>query len=149
MFECQCVVYNIPQTLHTIFTFTFLHLPWARLSARLQSKLPRNLMLSINFILYVTVFSFFFISIKKVLYFSVFSPRHSNCLSNLSAISWIMKWQSFTTIKDHRNLFFCFLSQITCTMYSAYAFVYVMTVITNPLAISSSLNIPLNFSLHM
>ena len=41
-----------------------------------------NLKLSINLILFVIVlpFSFsFFIGTEKVIYFSVFSPRHSNC----------------------------------------------------------------------
>ena len=54
----------------------------ARLSAILDSELEVNLKLSINFSFYVIVLSFsssFFIGTEKVMHFSVFSPKHSNC----------------------------------------------------------------------
>ena len=52
-----------------------------KLSARSDNLLCINLQVSINFILYVIVLpsSFsFLIGTEKVIYFSVFSPRHSN-----------------------------------------------------------------------
>ena len=65
-----------------------------RLSARLDNEPDINLKLSINFILYVIVllFSIFlFIGTENVIYFSVFSPRHSNCPLNSSASSLVIK----------------------------------------------------------
>ena len=53
-----------------------------------------NLKLLINFILYVIVLPFsssFSIGIKKVLYFSVFSPKKLNSSSNFCAGSLIIK----------------------------------------------------------
>ena len=48
---------------------------------RLDSEVDINLKLSINFSLYVIVLplsSSFLIGTEKVIYFSVFSPKHSN-----------------------------------------------------------------------
>ena len=45
-----------------------------------------NLKLSINFIFYV-IFLSFLIGTEKVIYFSVFSPKHANCPLNSSAHS--------------------------------------------------------------
>ena len=52
-----------------------------KLSARLDNLLGINLKLSINFILCVIVLplsSSFLTGTEKVLYFSVFTPKHSN-----------------------------------------------------------------------
>ena len=61
---------------------------------RFDNELDINLKISINFILYVIdlpLSSSFLISTEKVIYFSVFSPKHSNCPSNSSASSLIIK----------------------------------------------------------
>ena len=50
-----------------------------KLSTRLDNKVDINIKLSINFNLYVIVLplsSSFLIGIEKVIYFSVFSPKH-------------------------------------------------------------------------
>ena len=74
--------------------FQFLYLPLRSPSERLyaitDSELVINIKLFINFNLYVIVllFSFsFLIGTKNMMYFSVFSPRHSNCFSNYLANS--------------------------------------------------------------
>ena len=75
-----------------------LHLPlrWpsARSSVRLDRELAINFTLSMNLILYIMVFpfSYFSIATEKVMYFSVFSPRHWNYPSNCSASCLIIKW---------------------------------------------------------
>ena len=59
-----------------------------------DKELDINVKLSINFVLYLIILpfsSFFFIGIEKVIYFSVFSSRHSNCSSNSSPNSLTMK----------------------------------------------------------
>ena len=56
-----------------------------KLSARFNNELDINLKPSINFILYVIdlqLASSFLIGTEKVIYFSVFSPKHLNCPSN-------------------------------------------------------------------
>ena len=53
----------------------------------LDNELDINLKLSINFILYVIVLPLsrsFLIGTEKVMYFSVFFPKHSNLSSNSS-----------------------------------------------------------------
>ena len=66
-----------------------------KLSARSDNLLCINLQLSINLILYVIILpssSFScLIGIEKVIYFSVFSPKHSNWPLHSSANSLIMK----------------------------------------------------------
>ena len=55
--------------------------PADKLSPRLDNELDINLKLSVNVILYVIVLSLsssFLISAEKVVYFSMFSPKHSN-----------------------------------------------------------------------
>ena len=55
--------------------------PSDKLSPRLDKELDINLKLSVNVILYVIVLSLsssFLISAEKVIYFSMFSPKHSN-----------------------------------------------------------------------
>ena len=80
----------------------FLILLAAKLSRRLDYELDMNLKLSINFILYdiSTILSLSSLSIflicyltgtEKVMYFFVFSPKHSNCPLNSSASSLIIK----------------------------------------------------------
>ena len=52
-----------------------------KFSAMFDNLLYMNLQVSINFILYVIVLSLsfsFLIGTEKVLYFSLFSPKHSN-----------------------------------------------------------------------
>ena len=69
--------------------------PSDKLSTRLDSEVDINLKLSINFSLYVIVLllsSSFLIGTEKVIYFSVFSPKHSNWPSNSSANCSIKKW---------------------------------------------------------
>ena len=54
-----------------------------------------NLQVSTNFILYVIVLLLscsFLTGTEKLIYFSVFSPKHSNSPLNSSANSLIMKW---------------------------------------------------------
>ena len=68
-----------------------------KLSTRSDNLLGMNLQLSINFILYVIVSPLslscsFLIGTEKLIYFSVFSPKHSNSPLNSSADSLIMKW---------------------------------------------------------
>ena len=74
----------------------------AKLSARLDNELDMNLKLSINFVLYDTFIisslpslsTFvicFLIGTGKIIYFSAFSPKHSNCSPNSSANSLIIK----------------------------------------------------------
>ena len=62
--------------------------PAVRLSTRLDAEFDITLKLSINFNLYMLVLPFsssLFIGTEEVIYFSVFSPRPSNCPSNSSA----------------------------------------------------------------
>ena len=75
-----------------------------KLSTRFNNEVAINLILSMNFTLYgmilVVLFpslsiNFFFIGMEKVLYFSLFSPIHSNWPSNAFASSLIMKWKSY------------------------------------------------------
>ena len=67
--------------------------PSDKLSTRFDNELDINLKLSINVILYVTglPLSSSFLIGTVVIYFSVFSPKHSNCQSNSSANSLIIK----------------------------------------------------------
>ena len=61
-----------------------------KLSIRLDNELGINLKLSINFVLYeifLPLLNSFLIDTEKVIYFSVFSPKHSNCPSNSSTSS--------------------------------------------------------------
>ena len=70
-------------------------IPSDKLSTRLDSEVDVKLKLSINFSLYVIVLllsSSFLIGTEKVIYFSVFSPKHSNWPSNSFANCLIMKW---------------------------------------------------------
>ena len=56
-----------------------------KLSTRLDNGLDTNLKPSVNFILYVIdlqLSSSFLTGTEKVIYFSVFSPKHLNCPSN-------------------------------------------------------------------
>ena len=72
--------------------------PSGKLSTRLDIEVDINLKLSINFSLYVIVLlssSSFLIRTEKVIYFSVFSPKHSNWPSNYFASSLIMTWLSY------------------------------------------------------
>ena len=72
-----------------------------KLSTRFDNLLGMNLQLSINFILYVIVSSLslpcsFLIGVEKLIYFSAFSPKHSNSLPLKSSLnSLIMKWESY------------------------------------------------------
>ena len=87
-----------------IWTFILiLQIPSLRLSARFDNEVAINLTLSINVFLrdIVKTISFPSLSIlvislsigtEKVLYLSVFFPRHSNCLSNSFANCFIIKW---------------------------------------------------------
>ena len=62
--------------------------PAVRLSTRLDAEFDITPKLSINFNLYMLVLpfsSYLFIGTEEVIYFSVFSPRRSNCPSNSSA----------------------------------------------------------------
>ena len=66
-----------------------------KLSTRFDNELCINLQLSINFSLYVVVLPLscsFLIGAEKVMYFSVFSPRHSKLPLNYLANCLIMKW---------------------------------------------------------
>ena len=70
-----------------------------KLSTRFDNLLGMNLELSINFILYVIVSPlsfhvlFYLIGTEKLIYFSVFSTKHSKSSPlNSSANSLIMKW---------------------------------------------------------
>ena len=65
-----------------------------KLSTRSDNLLGMNLQLSINFILYVIVLPLscsFLIGTEKVIYFSVFSPKHSDSPLESSANSLIKK----------------------------------------------------------
>ena len=69
--------------------------PSDKLSTRLDSEVDLNLKLSINFSFYVIALllsSSFLIGTDKVIYFSVFSSKHSNWLSNSFANCLIIKW---------------------------------------------------------
>ena len=75
-----------------------------KLSTRLDIEVDINLKLSINFSLYVIVLllsSSFLIGTEKVICLSLFSPKHSNWLSNYFASSLIMTWSSY--IETLRN----------------------------------------------
>ena len=68
-----------------------------KLSTRSDNLLRINLQVSINFNLYVIVLSLslscsFLIGTEKVIYFSVFSPKHSNWPLKSSANCLILKW---------------------------------------------------------
>ena len=66
-----------------------------KLSTRSDNLLGMNLQVSTNFILYVIVLLLscsFLIGTEKLIYLSVFSPKHSNSPLNSSANSLIMKW---------------------------------------------------------
>ena len=70
-------------------------IPSDKLSTRFDSEVDVKLKLSINFSLYVIVLllsSSFLIGTEKVIYFSVFSPKHSNWPSNSFANCLIIKW---------------------------------------------------------
>ena len=62
---------------------------FARLFARLDRELAINLTMSINLILFFIVFLFssFSVGTEKVMYFWVFSPRHSNCPSSSHSLT--------------------------------------------------------------
>ena len=65
-----------------------------KLSTSFDNDVVINLMLSINFSFHVIVLplsSSFSIGTEKVIYFSVFSPKHSNRPSNFFASRLIMK----------------------------------------------------------
>ena len=69
--------------------------PSDKLSTRFDYELEINLELWINVILYVTdlpLSGSFLIGTEKVMFFSVFFPKHSNCPPNLFANSLIIKW---------------------------------------------------------
>ena len=69
--------------------------PFDRLSTRPDSEVDIKLRLSINFGLYVLVLllsSYFLIGTEKVIYFFIFSPKHSNWQSNSFANCSIKKW---------------------------------------------------------
>ena len=85
--------------------------PSDKLSTRLDSEVDINLKLSINFSLYVIVLplsSSFLIGTEKVIYFSVFSPKHSNWPSNL----WFIKgWSYAEPLRNTIEIYFlCFIS---------------------------------------
>ena len=46
------------------------------------------------YVIHLPLSSSFLIGTKKLIYFSVFSLKHSNCPSNFSANSLIIKWLS-------------------------------------------------------
>ena len=105
----------------------------AKLSARRDSKLAINLMLSMNFILYDTILPFLFcfcISIKKVMYFSVFSIE-----------TWLVLWTLLLVLGLWSGIFHRFwISQefllllyiLDYRYYVQCPWVCVMTVMTNP-----------------
>ena len=65
-----------------------------KLSTRSDNVLGMNLQVSINFILYVIVLLLscsFLIGTEKLIYFSVFSPKHLNYPLNSSGNSLIIK----------------------------------------------------------
>ena len=65
-----------------------------RLSTRLDNEANINLMLSINFSLYMAALPFsysFLIGAEKVIYFSVFSPKQSQLPLNSFTTSSIIK----------------------------------------------------------
>ena len=65
-----------------------------KLTTRVDREQETNLKLSINITLYVIdlpLSSSFLIGTEKMTYFSVFFPKHSNCPSNSSASSLIIK----------------------------------------------------------
>ena len=69
-----------------------------RLSTRLDNEADINLMLSINFSLYMVGLPFlcsFLTGAEKVIYFSVFSPKQSQLPLNYFTTSSIIKWQSY------------------------------------------------------
>ena len=69
-----------------------------KLSTRLDSEVHINLELSIKLSSYVIVLLLsgsFLIGNEKIMYFSVFSPKHSNWPSNSFANCLIMKWLSY------------------------------------------------------
>ena len=66
-----------------------------KFSARSANLLDINLQVSTYFVLYVIVSLLscsFLIGTEKLIYFSVFSPGHSNSPLNSSANSLIIKW---------------------------------------------------------
>ena len=71
-------------------------MPSVKLSTNFDKDVDINLKLSTNFILYVISISLFsilyFIGTENVIYFSVFSPKHSKLPSNSFTNSLIMKW---------------------------------------------------------
>ena len=72
--------------------------PSDNLSTRLDSEVDINLKLSIKFSLYVTVLllsSSFLIGTEKVIYFSVFSSKHSSWGSSSFSNCLIIKWLSY------------------------------------------------------
>ena len=74
---------------------TFFAIITNKLLTSFDNEVVINLKLSINFSFYVTALplsSSFLIGNKKVIYFSVFSPKHSNLSSNSFDHSLIIKW---------------------------------------------------------
>ena len=108
-----------------------------KLSTRSDNLLCMNLKVSINFNLYVTVLSLscsFLTGTEKLIYFSVFSPKHSNSPLNSSANSLsgyevvIVFW---TIMNFYTNFLWYFIIQITNAMGSPFKFSCIMTIISN------------------
>ena len=98
----------------------FLHFSlWSLLaifSARLDCEIYINFTLSMSFIMYVIalLFSFSFIRINKIMYFSIYSPKHSKLPFELfrQLFDFEVVVIVIAIMKHHRNFFWCFVSQI-------------------------------------
>ena len=65
----------------------------ARLLTGFDNELTINLAPSISFTLQDKVALIFLIATEKVMYFSAFSPKQVNSLSNFSAMDFMIKWK--------------------------------------------------------
>ena len=75
------------------------------------------------FVIFLLIFT------EKLIYFSVFSPKHSSPPSNSLASSFIMKWPSWRKImKNNWNIFCYFVIHITLIMSSSSVFTSKMTI---------------------
>ena len=83
-------------------------------SARLDCEIYMNFTPSMSFILYVIVllFSFSFIKIKKIMYFSIYSPKHSKLPFELfrQLFDFEVVVIIIAIMKHDRNFFWCFVS---------------------------------------
>ena len=110
--------------------------PWIlseRLSKKFDDELDINFNLSISLVFYLFFLSLsnsFSIGTEKLPYFSVFSPKHSNCSSSCSAYSYVEPLWNITGIYFSgcypKNTFISYKLQIMTVIYDFVIFIIII-----------------------